>query len=1066
MKSCRRWTSGPGKLLRAAGCCAAVLLGASGAMGQRTADPVVAGPGPAASGGFDGKTFAEVNLPAAVQQATLQLSAARVWTWREGNTERLLLEREARVRIGAYSFRARKAVIWIEPVRVNGVDAEQVAVYFDTVSDPGGPAGLSQQGRRLLVTAVIARSEPTLKADILTEGRAADPFVMESEGRLARYLFWLVNGPAGDGSEVARGQAGAGRRGAESGGLPEWATRDDRGAMEPAERVPAEYPREGLVSLFFDSFEQVDLPPMDSAGPGDARRAMVLTGGVVVQYTPVGDGLRTERTVQLSAERAVVFLDGAASAGMGTYELGEVRGVYLEGDVVATTGDYTLRGRRVYYDLATDRAVVLDAVFWTYDEARGMPLYLRAEAIRQESRSQWSASDVRLANVGFAEPHFSIGATQVTLTRQPRGGGVGAGAGTGGGAGGAGAGGGGGGTMTLIDAEGVTFRFGETPVMYLPGVKGEARPSVLRSASIDSEQGDPIVRTGWDLYTIFGVDAAPGNEATLLLDGYFNRGPAGGADVAWQTEELRGTLLGYYIYDDGTDLLPTGAEIRHNEEHRGLITADQVWRLSEEWTLFLEGSYISDETFVAAFFRSDAQTRREYINSAYLRYLSDNTGFSLEGRGTFNDFLSNEYLLQSLGYTTEKLPEARYYRVADDLFDGLLSYSSQSSLSAMRLEFQEPELEEFGFKNPRRARAAFGLDPDDSIADALREAGVSEDETYRADTRHEIEMPLRAGALNIVPFVTGRATAWDDNFDEFSGETDNDPYRLYGSAGLRLATTVQRVDDSVDSRAFDLRRMRHIVEPSATLWASGTTLEQSDLPIYDDDVESIAHGTAARVGVRNTWQTQRGGEGRWRSVDWLVIDTDYVWSSNQTDRESPLGRFIEATPEQSNFGEFINNDATLQLTDALALTNNVLYDVENQTVARVTAGGIIDHGFGFSTLAEYRYLDTPRATLVDLGARYELTRKYAVTLVGTVDAERTEFQEVSARLERRFPQWTVDLRISVDNVTNEVSGGMALRPAGLGNENRTRVLTRDVEERPVVRRVAPGRERLEWGPFE
>ncbi|MBL8746099.1 MAG: hypothetical protein JNK58_07060 [Phycisphaerae bacterium] len=1022
-----------GRFITGCGAGAISLVAALGAVGSAWGRPT--------GSGFDGKTFSQVNLTAPAQDAAITMSGARAWVWREGNTERVLLDRDVRVSIGAYSFRAGKATVWLEPIRLDGRDAEQVAVYFDRVSDPSGAVGLSQQADRLLVTAVIYRVEPGLRADVMKAERPSDTFVLEGEARLARFLDEMVNPPQADGVE-----RGSGRRGGRGSALPAWMTADDRGALPPAERSPVLEARGGVVNFFADTVEVV-------GGGEGGERSVLLTGGVSVQHLPAESGA----TVQLSAERAVVFLAPGADANGSTFGVNDVGGVYLEGDVVATTGRYTLRGTRIFYDVRTDRAVVLDAVFWTYDEARGMPLYLRADAIRQESQKQWTANHVRMANVGFAEPHFSIGATKVTITNTPRAAEVSAGGGSGGG---------GRGDRTMVDAQGVTLRFGETPVMYLPGFRGEAKPGILRSVSLDSEQGDPILRTAWDLYAIAGVDSSAGNQATLLLDGYFNRGPAGGVDLEWAETGVRGNAFAYGIYDSGTDQLPSGSEINHEDEFRGVVEAEQVWSLSSNWTLFLEGSYISDETFIPAFFRSEAETRREYTNSAYLRYLDESTLFSVEARGSFNDFVTNQYLLQSLGYATEKFPEASYSIVGEDFFDGLLSYSSDTSLSAMRLNFTEPTVDELGFRTPTKAQAAFGLDPNDSIADSLRAAGLHEDETYRADTRHEVEMPLRWGAVNIVPFVSGRATAWDDNFEEFSGQASNESYRLWYAGGVRFNTSIVAVDDAVDSEFLDLHRMRHIVEPSMTVWSGGANLSQNDLPIYDDDVEGIGTGTAVRTGVRNTLQTQRGGADRWRSVDWLVVNTNYVWSSADADIESPYGRFIEAQPEQSNLGKFLANDAVLLLTDSVSLTNDLVYDFENQSLGRITAGAIIDHGFGFSTLAEYRYLDQPRATLVDLGARYEFTRKYAATLAGTIDADRNEFQEISARLERRFPQWTVDFRVSVDNITNDVSLGVALRPVGFGGEDRTHIFTRNpanTDERPLL---APDRQRLDWGPFK
>lgn len=987
---------------------------------------------------FDGRTFGGVDIPAAPQNHELTLAADRTWTWRDENTERLLLDRNVRVTLGPYSFQAKRCVAWIEPIRIDGADAEQIALYFDRVSDAGGAPVAAASAERLLVTAVISRPGANLRTDVLREGRPDDAFITDAEGRLSRYLTSLVAPPVtlpAPGSQPAP----TGDPTVPPATItPPWVPADDRG-LPPAERIPAEYPARGLVNFFAQNIQS-----LTSVNPGE--RAILLTGGVAVQYAPQDQGIRPSPPVQISAERAVAFLSENAEAGATRYDVGDVLGVYLEGDVVATTGQYTLRGSRVFYDVRTDRAVVLDAVFWTYDEQRGMPIYMRASAIRQETRDQWNAKDVRLANVGFAEPSFAIGATDVTVTRAPR------------------APGDPGPARTTVAASDVTFRFGDTPMLYLPGVEGELRPSPLRLVSIDSEGGDPILRTGWDLYTILGLDAAEGNRATLLLDGYFNRGPAAGIDAGWRTQDIVGNLFAYGIYDDGTDQLPSGGEVKQDNEFRGVATADQIWRLSEEWTLFLEGSYISDETFIPAFFRSEAEERREYITSLYARRLDDNTGFEFEARGTFNDFITNQYLLQSQGYTTEKLPEVAYHRLNDDLFDGVVSWSSDYSVSAMRLAMNEPTNRELGYRTLSKSRAAFGLTPDQSIAEELRAQGFTEDDTYRADTRQDFEIPLRAGELNIVPFFTGRATAWDDNFDEFNGD-DNDPYRLWGASGLRLATTIQRIDDSAKLEALDINRIRHIIEPSATVWHASTNVNQEDLPVYDEEVEGIAQGTAARIGVRNTLQTYRGGPDAQRSVDLLVVDTNYLWSSTEVDPESPYGRFIEARPERSQLGEFASNEIVFAVTDALSITNSVLYDVDNASLARTTVGGIIDHGFGFSTLVEYRYLDDPRATLLDAAARYELTRKYAAILSGTYDVERSEFQSAGMRIERRFPQWTVDFRIDVDNVTNDVSVGVALRPAGLAGENRRRVFSRDLADQPVVRKSLPERERLEYGPF-
>jgi hypothetical protein len=232
-------------------------------------------------------------------------------------------------------------------------------------------------------------------------------------------------------------------------------------------------------------------------------------------------------------------------------------------------------------------------------------------------------------------------------------------------------------------------------------------------------------------------------------------------------------------------VLQTGEKKDFDGQTRGMILAEHVARLSEEWTLFIEGSYISDETFVDGFFEQMGRNRREFTNALYARRLSEGTSLSLLGQTSFNDFISNEYLKQTPGYTVEKYPEARYVRLGDDLlsaYPGLLSYSSEYRISEMRLNFDEVPAKDYGFSNPVKSQAFWGITPNQSIADALRAQGYSQEPVTRFDTRQELTMPLAAGPVNITPFAVGRFTAYSDDFAEFSDGADQ-PYRLWASEG-------------------------------------------------------------------------------------------------------------------------------------------------------------------------------------------------------------------------------------------------------------------------------------------
>lgn len=959
----------------------------------------------------------------------MELTAKAAWAWDEAGVRRAVLEGDVKVGLAGSSFVADRAVVWAEP-RAGSPGERQVAIYFvnlreaRTTGDAGG--AIQSTAERLLVVARVRGDGWSLRAET-TMGRRPDgadeanpvSLLTEGEARLARYLTENSGQTASDrptpGGELLPGIGG-------------------------------EDEADSVINLFAGNSQVV-------TGPEEGRSSVVLSEGATVQLQSWDDRGRVLPTLQLTAERAVVFLTGGAEAGFDRYRQENVEGIYLEGDVNATNGQHTLRGARVYLDVKSQRAIVLDAVFWIYDAKRGMPLYLRADTIRQEARNQWSAKNATVANVAFADPHFAIGATSVTLTRREPAAGEGAAAGTAGE------------TVTEIDARWVSFDAGGIPLAFAPRIKGEVKPSPLKRITYENYANDNVVRTTWDMYTLFGVDAAAGNEFEMRVDGYFERGIGVGPEINWQNDAMDGALTGYFIHDNGTDHLTSGDDIERDGENRGWILGENIWRISDKWTLFSEGSYISDEAFVDSFFEREAETRREFTNSLYARRMTDNDMLTAEVRGTFNDFVPNEYLLQSLGYQTEKLPELGYLLQSESLFGGVVSYTGEAKYSRLNLNFSEPKLRELGFNTPRRSRAGFGLLPNQSLADVLEAEGFTEDAVNRFDTRHEFEVPLTAGPVNVVPFAVGRFTAYDTDFQEFDPQND-DPYRFWGASGVRIGTAMQRVNDGIKSEFFDLNRIRHIFEPSVTAWHSGTSVDQGSLPIYDDDVESLANSTTVRVGGRNTWQTQRGGEGHWRSVDWLTVNTDYVWSSGEADIESPFGRFIEARPEHSNMGRFFTSDAVMNVTDAMALTGSFLFDTEEGKTVRSTGGIILDHGEGFTTYYGIRQLDPVGALLMDFGARYELTRKHAISVYGVWDPGIDKFQNVGASITRRFPQWTVSANIDVDEIADDFGVSVTLRPVGISGETRERIFTRDDANASRILGPTKVREgRLDYGPF-
>jgi hypothetical protein len=271
---------------------------------------------------------------------------------------------------------------------------------------------------------------------------------------------------------------------------------------------------------------------------------------------------------------------------------------------------------------------------------------------------------------------------------------------------------------------------------------------------------------------------------------------------------------------------------------------------------------------------------------------------------------------------------------------------------------------------------------------------------------------------------------YDRDFSEFDAANE-DEARTWGAVGTRFASEIQRVDNSVESRFFDLHRMRHVIEPGMTVWYAGTNIDQSQLPVYDDEVESIADGGAVMLGAHQTWQTQRGGPGRFRSVDVLTLDTDFQFSTEDSDPESPIGRWFDSRPEYSNMGDFFTADSAWQATETMALSGRTVFDLSRNRQAATSGGVSFQHTPEFRTAAEVLYLDVEDSTFINLGASYDLSDKHSFSGVIVYDTDVGTIQQVQAEVLRRFPNVLFGISVGYNNISEDFSFGFTLQPVGL-----------------------------------
>ena len=741
---------------------------------------------------------------------------------------------------------------------------------------------------------------------------------------------------------------------------------------------------------------------------------LMCTGGLYVyQDIPPGGLLEEQSLLELRAQNAVVFYNQKELFRQQGSLLKVVSGVYLEGDVVMQAGYHSVMADKLYYDFTQDRALVINAALSAVLPGQNLPVYARAARIRQLSLDRFAAERLQLSNDEFADPGLSLRAAEAELeiTRKsaeaP--------------------------ARVRYDLKDITVNVGELPFFIWPRAVGTSArtpvPIKRVHTSYDGDYGMSVEST-WHLAELLGLVEPDGVDSTLRVDEFTKRGPGGGVDVEYARQEFFGRVNSYIVQDKGEDDLGRMAS-RDDHDPLRTVRGRARWQhrhyLPLDWQATFEVSYLSDPDFLESWEEKEFDTDKGQETVAYFKQQRDNWAFDFLSKWGLNDF----------EYTQTELPTAGCHVAGQDILSRLTYY-------------QDSFVSRLSDKADARDVPGFG----DVYEPSILPGSLDQNDYAMGVSRHEIAMPLQMGPIRFVPTAIGTYVFNDRDLDNSL---------LQGAGGFRAATQLWHVDNGVESRLWDLHRMRHIIIPEMNVF-----FVQSD----DDDRDNQ---DVFNVALRQRFQTMRGPASERYSVDFLRWDISATFVNHDIDDSIVPGQFLFSSPEYrfertpflnddlANVGlarremvnqclsDHVTTDWTWLISDTTAFIGHMNYNIHDGVLSHTRGTIAVQRTPRTSYYVGHRFThdgdlyDGIDSQFITGAAHYRINRKYTFAVANRYDIVRTSNSNTEATIIRKFRHWYGAFSVSFDPVDDNFSVSVSFWPEGfdkiaIGSRRFTRLV--------------------------
>jgi len=863
-----------------------------------------------------GLSLAGQDLQLTAPAMTVCAAPSQAWS------QAVLLDGGVSVQIGDNLLSGRRGVLWLQPQSEERTAHETRQMYLARVYLEGGVSvqkgpkarttsvqHMMLEGAEVLVTQFMVTGEVFATADSKKQINVTYLKDYDIYARALRAAAQIPSGPAIRPEARVPDAAKA----IESPGA-----KPSKKSPTPADAAIEEQLKKASAAKASPLSEEPAFPVHVSAlwEPAPEVRRTIMPDGQEV-YTASGrfyiwqkqsdpritEFMTEERVIEFMADNVVVFSQpGRFSVQQqrgNQIGAGNMTAIYLSGNIVMTEGGRTVRADELYYDFVNQRAIVTNASFRVFDENRGLPIYLRAKLLGLVSQDIFEARDVQLTSSEFYLPQMSLSASKMVLlsgealqqhyrlkevddvAAEYEG------------------------LLVDVTAEADGFAFFKWPRM----TTNFARPDIpLRRVAVgnDDEYGTSI-ETRWHLSRLLGLRDPKWLDSELMLDYFSDRGVGTGVEAEYQTDNAKGSVLGYIMTDRGEDDLSRNRKnIDPEQDIRGRFSFRHRQYLPDDWQLTLEAGYVSDRNFLESMYRTEFFNDKGQETLIYLKRLRDNWAFSILGKIRVNDFET----------MTEELPSVEYHLKGQSFWDHRLTFYSDTQVARFRERFDEQ--------------------------DDLASSGYY---SY-AFTRNEVDLPLTWETVKVVPFAAG-SYSYEDHLG-YRTDLDGTPLEgqdqvFLGEAGVRASTMFWKADPYYRSALWDLNGMRHIVTPYV------------EAVMYEANEDAVDMRDVVHAGVSQRWQTHRGSEQNMRSLDWMRLDLEATWLSDTADASigpyrtyGPAG-FVYNDPsipfllrrDENYYGmvrDALNGEYIWRVSDTFSLLSDINYDLDSGHVQQLNVG--------------------------------------------------------------------------------------------------------------------------------